>query len=80
MVLTVSMPTNQRRGEEGLALSYVGCQVVVQKKKSTQFGSASQKWSLDRETGFIYAFYTNLMDVGKKFIYNLSEFTLNLFL
>ncbi|KAF6020845.1 hypothetical protein EB796_020833 [Bugula neritina] len=63
MVLTVSMPTNQRRGEEGLALSYVGCQVVVQKKKSTQFGSASQKWSLDRETGFIYAFYTNLMDV-----------------
>jgi len=65
-VLTVVTPTNQRRDEEGLTLNYVGCQVTVQKRRNTQFGSANQKWNLDQETGFIYAFHTNHLDAGKK--------------
>lgn len=64
MVLTVVMPTNQRRDEEGLTLNYVGCQVTVQKRRTTQFGSASQKWNFEPETGSIYAFHTNHLDVG----------------
>ena len=65
MVLTVVLPTNQRRDEEGLTLNYVGCQVTVQKRKPSQFGSASQKWNLDQESGFIYAFHAHHLDVGK---------------
>ena len=64
MVLTAAMPTNSRRDEEGLTLNYVGCQVMVQKKKSSQFGSANQKWNMDSESGYVFAFHTNHLDVG----------------
>lgn len=64
MALTVSMPTNQRKDEDGLMLNYIGCQVVLQKKKAVQFGCASQKWHIDKDSCFIYAFHTNYLDVG----------------
>lgn len=75
MVLTVVLPTNQRRDEEGLTLNYVGCQVTVQKRKPSQFGSASQKWNLDQESGFIYAFHAHHLDVGEQIYTSLNTLT-----
>ena len=64
MVMTVSMPTRSTKDDDGGAVSYVGCQVTLQHKKTTQFGRANQKWSFDSNSGFISAFAASNMDKG----------------
>lgn len=66
MVLSVSTPTHERRDDEGLALNYVGCRVTLQKKRTTQLGSAHQKWRVDADTGYVHAFHTNHLDSGEQ--------------
>ena len=69
MVLSVSMKNQYippSQGTEGGATSqlYLGCPVMLQRAKKTQFGRANQKWRFDQETGLIYAFATDTMDKG----------------
>lgn len=61
LVLGVSMPVYQTKSESHCA-SYYGCQVVVQKRKITQFGRANQRFYHDESMGYIQAFHTDTMD------------------
>ena len=64
MVMTVSMPTMSTKDEYGMPITYTGCQVTLQHRKTAQFGRASQKWSYDTASGFIFAFSASGMDKG----------------
>ena len=52
------------KDEDGMPLTYVGCQVTLQHRKTAQFGRANQKWTYDKESGFIFAFASSGMDKG----------------
>lgn len=64
IVLTVSMPNNEpfAEDEEGRPLTFVGCRVTLQTRRTNEFGKAHQRWRYDAETGFIHAFYAELPD------------------
>ncbi|CAH1787762.1 unnamed protein product [Owenia fusiformis] len=62
MVLTVTMPTNTRREDDSMPLSYVGSTVILSNKKTTQFGRSNQIWRYDPETGFVHSFFTDITD------------------
>ena len=49
-----------------MALSYMGCSVSLQPKRTTQFGRANQKWHHDPDTGLIHAFHTDHLDKGNE--------------
>ncbi|KAH3884070.1 doublecortin domain-containing protein 1-like [Dreissena polymorpha] len=63
-VLTVSMPNNEpfAEDEQGRPLTFIGCKVMLQTRRTNEFGKAHQRWRYDAETGFIHAFYTDLPD------------------
>ncbi|XP_053391549.1 doublecortin domain-containing protein 1-like [Mercenaria mercenaria] len=63
-VLTVSMPNNEpfAEDEEGRPLTFFGCKVTLQSRRTNEFGKAHQRWRYDAETGFIHAFYADLPD------------------
>ncbi|ELU06637.1 hypothetical protein CAPTEDRAFT_220130 [Capitella teleta] len=60
MVLTVGMPSSVADHED--PLSYIGCAVTLQQRKTSQFGRANQRWHFDANTGIIEAFHTDTMD------------------
>ena len=64
MVMSVAMPTMSTKDEDGMPLSYIGCQVTLQHRKTAQFGRANQKWSFDKQEGFVNAFSSSNMDQG----------------
>ncbi len=66
MVMTVAMPTMSTKDEDGSPLTYVGCQVTLQHRKTSQFGRANQKWAFDSSSGFISAFSSSSMDKGSR--------------
>ena len=61
-VLTVVMPSGIPTDEDGMPLTYVGCEVALQNRKMTQFGRANQRWYYDPSTGFVQAFHTDPVD------------------
>ncbi|KAK3103714.1 hypothetical protein FSP39_021266 [Pinctada imbricata] len=63
-VLTIAMPANEpfAEDEEGRPLTFSGCAVTLQARKTNTYGKAHQKWRYDAETGYIHAFYTNPYD------------------
>ena len=66
MVLSVAMPNVQgNQEEEEDIVTYQGCAVVLQQKKSNQFGRANQRWYFDETTGFLQVFHTDLIDKGE---------------
>jgi hypothetical protein len=65
MVLSVTMPTNLRREDQSMTLSYANSSVVLLQHRNTQFGRANQKFMFDHNTGLIQAFYTDFLDKGK---------------
>ena len=66
MVLSVSMPNVRGQGEdEDDIVTYQGCAVVLQQKKTAQFGRANQRWYFDEATGFLQAFHTDAIDKGE---------------
>ncbi|XP_041366917.1 doublecortin domain-containing protein 1-like [Gigantopelta aegis] len=64
LVLTVALPNNESHhvDEDGRPLTFVGCPVTLQMRRSNQFGRAHQKWRYDAETGFIHAFDAKIPD------------------
>ncbi|XP_052801857.1 doublecortin domain-containing protein 1-like [Mya arenaria] len=64
LVLTVSMPNNEpfAEDEEGRPLTFIGCKVTLQTRRTNEFGKAHQRWRYDAETGFIHAFFADLPD------------------
>ena len=64
--LTVSMPNNEpfSEDEEGRPLTFAGCPVTLQTRKTNRYGKAHQRWHYDAETGFIHAFYADPYDKG----------------
>jgi hypothetical protein len=65
MVLTVGMPSSGSEAED--PLTYIGCPVTLQQKKTAQFGRANQRWHFDTSTGLIEAFHTDTIDKGLPF-------------
>ncbi|XP_060074536.1 doublecortin domain-containing protein 1-like [Ylistrum balloti] len=63
-VLTVSLPANEpfSEDEEGRTLTYSGCAVTIQQRKTNMYGKSHQRWHYDAETGHIHAFKTNRYD------------------
>ncbi|XP_064634273.1 doublecortin domain-containing protein 1-like isoform X2 [Lineus longissimus] len=62
MVLSVTMPTNLRRDDQSMTLSYANSSIVLLQHKNTQFGRSNQKFMFDHDTGLIQAFYTDFLD------------------
>ncbi|XP_052066407.1 doublecortin domain-containing protein 1-like isoform X1 [Mytilus californianus] len=62
--LTVSMPNNEpfSEDEEGRPLTFSGCPVTLQARKTNKYGKAHQRWHYDAETGFIHSFYADPYD------------------
>ncbi|XP_076116553.1 doublecortin domain-containing protein 1-like isoform X1 [Mytilus galloprovincialis] len=62
--LTVSMPNNEpfSEDEEGRPLTFSGCPVTLQARKTNRYGKAHQRWHYDAETGFIHSFYADPYD------------------
>ena len=67
--MTVSMPTMSTKDEYGMPITYTGCQVTLQHRKTSQFGRANQKWSYDSASGFIFAFSASGMDKGNFWLF-----------
>ncbi|XP_074660217.1 doublecortin domain-containing protein 1-like isoform X2 [Tubulanus polymorphus] len=61
-VMSVSMPTNMRKEDESISLSYAGSPVLLQQHKGVQFGRANQKFYFNADTGMIHAFQTDILD------------------
>ncbi|XP_050408824.1 doublecortin domain-containing protein 1 [Patella vulgata] len=61
LVLTVSMPSLENT-ESGHLMTFVGCPVILQTRRTNQFGKAHQRWHYDAESGLIQAFHTELPD------------------
>ncbi|ESO97509.1 hypothetical protein LOTGIDRAFT_152600 [Lottia gigantea] len=61
LVLTVSMPNLENTKDEH-PMTFVGCPVTLQTRRTNQFGKAHQRWYYDAESGLIRAFYTELPD------------------
>ena len=64
MVLSVTMPHTVTPDDEGSSMTYIGCPVTIQPRKTAQFGRANQRWHYDESTGNIQAFATDQMDKG----------------
>ncbi|KAL5007685.1 hypothetical protein ScPMuIL_016491 [Solemya velum] len=63
LVLTVAMPANEPYADdESRALSFSGCAVTLQSRRTVLYGKAHQRWHYDAETCLIHAFHTNLPD------------------
>ena len=58
------MPNNEpfADDEEGRPLTFRGCKVTLQTRRTNEFGKAHQRWRYDAETGFIHSFYAELPD------------------
>ena len=56
------MPSNEpfAEDEQGRPLTFVGCKVTIQSRRTNEFGKAHQRWRYDAETGFVHAFYEEL--------------------
>ena len=55
--------------EEEDVVTYQGCAVVLQQKKTAQFGRANQRWYFDESTGFLQAFHTDAIDKGNHLMF-----------
>ncbi|KAK6972855.1 doublecortin domain-containing protein 1 [Biomphalaria glabrata] len=60
LVLTVSLPPTS--SGELSQLSFYSCPITVQPRCNNQYGKAHQKWKYDPESGYIFAFDTDLLD------------------